>query len=161
MSGKLIFRSLAILAAFAAFASGGCSTFHLQQLDVLHVFGSRTPKPPAEGGPGFELVLLPAQGKPQSLRMALDKPLTVQEALKQCGALRKFRREEIFLERTVPQAGRTHRMPINFDRAEQAVTAETDYALYPGDRLIVKEDTTTVFDDTLKSVTNSLGVLNR
>jgi hypothetical protein len=52
-------------------------------------------------------------------------------------------------------------MEIEFDRSQQAVTPETDYAVYPGDRLIVEEDASNLIDDTFQSMSSSLGLQNR
>jgi len=144
-----------------AAGNSGCSTFHPRQLDVLHLFGPRRPKPPAEGEPAYTVLLVPASGTPQSFRMPADEPVTVQEALEQSGAMHEYARQEIFLERTIPGAGKSHRMNVSFDRATQAVAAENDYAIYPGDRLIVKEDTSTILEDSLEALSTAMGVYGR
>jgi hypothetical protein len=131
------------------------------------------------------VALVPVQGKPEIFKMPIGEPITVQEALEKSGALKRFRREKIHLERSVPPTGahpaaaqcsgncencahsppaagvRSHRMEIEFDRSQQAVTPETDYAVYPGDRLIVEEDASNLIDDTFQSMSSSLGLQNR
>ena len=84
--------------------------------------------------------------KPQAIERPLTGALHVQEALEQTGALKKFRRCEIAIVRRLPN-GMGHKIPVDYDRNVKRVTPEFDYALLPGDRLIVTEDTTTAFDD--------------
>ena len=87
--------------------------------------------------------------KPQAIERPLTGTLHVQEALEQTGALKKFRRCEIAIVRRLPN-GMGHKIPVDYDRDVKRVTPEFDYALLPGDRLIVTEDTSTAFDDLLQ-----------
>jgi hypothetical protein len=43
-------------------------------------------------------------------------------------------------------------MDVKYDRSKGNVNPLYDYALHPGDHLIVIEDTTTAFDDMLNSL---------
>lgn len=157
MSASPLYRVSALLAlAVLLGTAAGCSTFKPRQLDVLHLFTPRRPKPPAEGEPGYTVTLVPSSGGSESFRMPLEEMVTIQEALEQSGAIREFDRIELFLERTIPNTDRVHRMKITFDRAKHAVTPETDYAIRSGDRLIVKEDASNIFDDTFKAVTGGI-----
>lgn len=158
MSGRRTPHTITLmsLAAMLLLAASGCSSFHPRQFDVLHVFGPYHPKPPAPGAPAFTMEVMPALGRVDSYPMPLDEPLTIQQALEQTGMLNYFRRQEIYIERGVRGAGRPLRMTAEFDYSEQAVTPDTDYALYPGDKLVVKEDTTSLFDKTLEGLGSPL-----
>jgi hypothetical protein len=81
----------------------------------------------------------------------------VQQALEQSGAMKKFKRFNVELYR--PLSGdRWHRMVLEFDRSDRRVPAENDYALSAGDRLIVIEDTSDIFDDLAQHVLQPLGI---
>jgi hypothetical protein len=163
MSVQPTLRSLTLftLIVVTAFAATGCTSFHPRQLDVLHVFGPRRPKPPAPGEPAFTMVIDPALGKTDAYPVPLENPISVQQALVETGTLYYFRRQKLFVERQVPEAGRSLRMPVKFDYGAGAVTPDTDYALLPGDRLIVSEDTTTIFDQAMEEIGGPLKVMQR
>jgi hypothetical protein len=84
----------------------------------------------------------------------------VQDALEQSGAGKKFKRFDLELYRPLP-GGRWHRMALEYDRSNRRVPAENDYALSAGDRLIVIEDTSDIFDDIAKTVLGPLGVASK
>ncbi len=48
-------------------------------------------------------------------------------------------------------------MKIDYNIRGRQVESSTDYHVQPGDRLIVKEDTSTIIDDMLKSSLGPLG----
>ena len=145
----------------ASLAATGCSSLAVQQLDVLGLFGPQRPQPPAEGAPSYTVVVKPSAGKADAFRMPITEPITVQEALEQSRTLGSFRRQLIAIERQQPRSNRRHRMPIQYDLNTQQVSPTTDYALLPGDHLVVEEDPTTIIDDTFETLTSSLGPINR
>ncbi|MEQ8785631.1 MAG: hypothetical protein RIC55_05010 [Pirellulaceae bacterium] len=154
MSGRHTFRSLSLLtlAVLTALAAGGCSSLHPRQLDVLGVFAPRRPSPPAPGAPAYTVVEVPSLGQPDTFAVPLEKPLTVQQALEQTGAGYRFGLKEVYIERTAPEAGKPHKLAVTFAPGGRTISPETDYALYPGDRLIVKEDPTTLMEQTLEGL---------
>lgn len=155
MSGQRLLPRLSLLSlgALLALASSGCSSFHPRQLDVLGVFAPRRPSPPAPGEPAYTVVVVPALGSVDEFTVAYDNPITVQEALDQTGAMYHFPRAEVYIERMVPKAGTSHKLTTTYDYAAGGVAPETDYAIYPGDRLVVKQDTTTLIEQTLEGIT--------
>jgi hypothetical protein len=96
----------------------------------------------------------PAQGA----RFPLQEGMCVQDALEQSGALRKLTRMKIHVYRSLPQSGALHRMEIPFDRSNRRVPPESDYALHPGDRVVIAKDDSSAIDDMLNSVLGPLGV---
>jgi hypothetical protein len=61
------------------------------------------------------------------------------------------------LQRPLP-AGGWHVMELEFDRELKRIAPEYDYALLPGDRVVVTEDTTTVWDDVMVRALKPLGI---
>jgi hypothetical protein len=104
----------------------------------------------AEQTAKFEVVFQPEKGKPDRVERSLSEPVTVQQALEQTRAIKKFRRIEVELVRQLPSGG-FHKIPCEYDRSTKRINPEFDYALLPGDKVIVKEDTTTIIDDILHS----------
>lgn len=105
---------------------------------------------PAEEGRKY-LVEIREKGKqPQIAKMALPDVLYVQQAVEQSGA--RFRRMKIEIYRQLPN-GSGHRLDIPFDRTKRQVPPSGDYAIHPNDRIVITEDTSTVVDDMLESLT--------
>jgi hypothetical protein len=81
----------------------------------------------------------------------------VQEALEKTGALKKFQRFDLELYRPLP-GDRWHRMVLEFDRGSHCVPPECDYAVLPGDRIIVIEDPHSMLDDLADQFLKPLGL---
>lgn len=92
-------------------------------------------------------------GKSSSSEFNITGPICAHDALQQAGAVKKFTRLKIELVRPLPN-GNWHRMPIEYDRSIRRVPAECDYAILPGDRLIVTQDTGNMFTDMFKDADN-------
>jgi hypothetical protein len=60
------------------------------------------------------------------------------------------------LVRPLP-SGQFHRILCEYDLGTKRVTPEFDYALLPGDRLVVQEDPSNMFDDMLSSALGPMG----
>jgi len=78
--------------------------------------------------------------------------------LDQSGAAKKWARMQIDLYRPLPSGG-WHKMTIEFDRETHRVPPEFDYAVLPGDRIVVTQDTTTIMDDVLQRTLEPLGIV--
>ncbi|HMP77831.1 MAG TPA: hypothetical protein PKD54_00125 [Pirellulaceae bacterium] len=63
---------------------------------------------------------------------------TVQGALSESGALRRYRSMSIDLYRFVPDKRTVLKLPIDLQPGKRAVRIEQDYALMPGDRIVVR-----------------------
>ena len=105
----------------------------------------------------YSVEIRSASGKAEALPQTLTGHICVQEALEQSGAAKKFKRFDLELYRPLP-GGRWHRMALEFDRSNHRVPAENDYAISAGDRLLVIEDTSDVFDDIVQGVLAPLGL---
>lgn len=147
-------RSICVVLALTAATSGlGCSMWK-HSLDDDRPRAELITSADGNGGNAsqplakYYVELHPAKDQPKRVERSLTGPMTIQQALKETGALKEFRRSEIELVRTLP-GGAVHRMTVEYDRGSKQVAPEFDYSLQPGDRIIVNEDTTTVVDDML------------
>lgn len=87
---------------------------------------------------------------PEMQQLPLSEAMHVQDLLEQTGLTRRFRRMELELIR--PTGGDMARMRVVYRHQTGRVEPLFDYALRPGDHLVVTEDTSTVLDDMLQSL---------
>jgi hypothetical protein len=147
------------LVASAAILSGlvGCSMFKEQATAKLNAEVTRGPAPSAPPAAKFVVEIRPENGKPKAVEKPLAEQTFVQSALEQTGALKKFKRAFVEVYRPLPNGG-WHKMNLEFDRENHRVPPEYDYALLPGDRIIVTEDTSNIMDDIIERAMKPLGL---
>lgn len=63
----------------------------------------------------------------------------------------KFRNKNAYIVRISPKTGDKHKLEAKFGD-NRRISLETDYAIQPGDRVVISEDTTSSFDRVLKSM---------
>jgi hypothetical protein len=134
----------------------GCSAFKEQispEVKSQLTAGGPNVQPAAK----YVVEIRPEKGKPQAVEKDLTDPIHVQTALEKTGALGKFRRMELELYRPLPSGG-WHKMRLEYDRSNKQVPPEFDYALLPGDRVIVTEDPRTIIDDIMARALQPLGI---
>jgi hypothetical protein len=66
------------------------------------------------------------------------EPVTVQTALEASGAVGRYRNMEVTLYRRVAESGQLLKLPVAFRPRTDSVKVEQDYALHPGDRIVIK-----------------------
>lgn len=115
---------------------------HAEVIKDSHVGDSQSAAPAGK----FIVEFRDANGKSSSSEFNVTGPLCAHDALQQAKATKKFNRITVELVRPLP-SGNWHRMPIEYDRSIRRVPAECDYAILPGDRIIVTEDTGNMFSD--------------
>jgi hypothetical protein len=142
---------LAILSGLA-----GCSMFQERPAPKLNAEITAGPK--ADPASKFVVEIRPEKGKPQAVEKALSDQIHVQQALEQTGAAKKFHRANVEVYRPLPNGGGWHKMSLEFDRDNHRVPPEFDYAVLPGDRIVVTEDPTNVMDDVMERVLTPLGI---
>ena len=142
----------AVMAGFV-----GCSVFKEQTSPKLNAEVTSGPAPDAPPTAKYVVEVRPEKGKPKSVERSLTEPIHVQTAIEQTGAAKKFARAEIALFRPLPSGG-WHKMLLEYDRETHSVPPEYDYAILPGDRIVVTEDTTTIFDDVMQRALKPLGI---
>ena len=136
---RFLLLSLAIFAVAAA-ACSGCSTLQLNSP------GTKA----KQSGPTYAVETHPAWGRPSRRSLPFDKPITVAEAVDRANAFGPFASYEVYVERPVPQSGQAHRMNVQVESGK--VAASTNYAVFPGDRIVVKEQVGMI-DTMIRSVT--------
>jgi hypothetical protein len=143
----------------ACVLSTGCSIFQPKVSPELTA--KVTPNGVEDGKvdppPGnFTVEVRPNKGEPIAKEQPLAEPLTVQTALENTKANKKFRKFTLELHRPLPD-GRVHSMVLQYDRTAKHVDPEFDYAVLPGDRILVIEDTSTMLDEFMDNVTMPFG----
>jgi hypothetical protein len=141
-------RTLCFALSMVAAASVGCSVFRPAVSDDPRAEFAAKGGTPGTPAAKYFVELHPEGGQPTRAERSLTGPLTVQQALTETEALKKYRRSTIELVRPLAN-GAVHRMAVEYDRSAKMVAPEFDYSLQPGDRIIVKEDTSTIVDDML------------
>ena len=138
-------------------AVSGCTGLGLMKPE-LNAELSQTGAPAPEGSQvaKVDVIFQPEKGQPERLERSLAEPTTVQQILVQTSANKKYRRMEVEILRQLPSGG-FHKIPCEYDRTTKKINPEFDYALMPADRVIVKEDTSTIIDDMMQSAGGSLG----
>lgn len=86
----------------------------------------------------YAVNVFPAYGEDISFKGQIRGNMTVQNALEESRSLKSTRNAEIKLYRIVQGSGRTVKMPVEMQSNGQSVKFEHDYALYPGDRLVIR-----------------------
>ena len=134
-TGKL--KSLAFLAALPLMVISltGCQTFS----SGLSGLDSQTLIAPTEGSASkgqYRVEITGPFAKPRAEMGTITNKTTVQTALDASGALAKFRAADITVLRKT-EDGRGLKMPVQLQPSKKIVKFEQDYALHPGDRVIV------------------------
>ena len=92
------------------------------------------------------------------VRVPVKPGMVVQNVLEESGAFDQFSRMTIKLKRRVD--GRQGYLPLTavYDHGRKTVRPESNYAIRPGDFLIVTEDTTTSTDEMVQQLLGPLGL---
>jgi hypothetical protein len=141
--------ALALLAAAV-----GCQSVDSElakKLGSLPESPGEAPAAPKAEVAKFQVEVRESGKQPELKQFPLPQTLYVQQVLDQSGVLRRFRRLKIEIYRQLP-GGRGHRLDVAFDRAEHRVPPGADYAIHPNDRIVITEDTSTLLDDMLESL---------
>jgi len=91
----------------------------------------------------------PAAGKPKNVEVLLTPNMRLQDVVS--AAKPSFRKKTAYIVRTSPKTGEKHKLEATFG-SNRRVTMETDYAVQPGDRVVIVQDTTTSFDQLMRSM---------
>lgn len=126
-------RVLGLLLAGGLLFSSGCATVPK---------GDSMSSPPMEtslrGDDLYGVEIHPPMGEKIRWTGKATEGLTVQQALEASGALKKVRVPTIDLVRKVEGQPLPLRMQSEFDTKTRRVSYQEDYAIHPGDRLIVR-----------------------
>jgi hypothetical protein len=125
----------------------------------MHLWGEK--KLPLDPASAVLVEIHPDSGPPKITPLAYEDDMVVQSVLTKSGAVKRFRRMNVSLVRPLPEGKGPHKMDVKFEYAKRHVAPENDYALRPGDKIVVTEDTTTALDDALEAVAGPFKVFAR
>ena len=89
----------------------------------------------------------PEDRKPETVVIPLEPGMSVQTVLEDRRLTRRFKNMKINVMRITPESG-GQRVPLKaeYDTVENRVGILHDFALYPGDHVVVEEDNTRPID---------------
>lgn len=135
----------------------GCTALSTSLSPHKTEVSSAETSPSDSGVAKVELIYEPDRGQPQRLEQSLTQATTVQQFLVQTKAGKKYRRFAVEVHRLRPSGEGYFTIPCEYDRATRQINPANDIALMPGDRVVVQEDASTIFDDVLQSAGGGLG----
>ncbi len=97
--------------------------------------------------------------EPLVKQLPISEPLVVQDVLEKTGVQSEFRKMDIVLERPVPGQLQPLRLDVEYNPSTKMAESQMNYAIRPGDRIIVTEDRSTVLDDIMEKALDHLGPL--
>ena len=109
--------------------------------------------PTAESSGNYYVEMHPAFGKPTIFKGELNGAVTVQTALEQSGATKKFRGMNVGLFRIVKENGRGLKLPVEYKYRDRQVAQHQNYALHPEDRIVVAKKSHSPLDQVIDSLT--------
>lgn len=132
-----------LIATFAALISG-CMAVNIE---------SPSEPPTMEPTPGYKVIFGTSKGKmPEIFDGQITGNVTVQNALQESGALKRFKRGmRVDLARRM-ENGRVLKMPVNYDIDSRRVMSEQDYAIHPGDEILVRRADAGMLNDVFKNL---------
>lgn len=121
---------------------------------VLNFAGCQTlmqsSMPTAGASPEMVAVhIRPAYGKATNKEIPLEPNMRLQDVVNNSKA--NFRSKLAYIVRTSPETGEKHKLEGKFG-SNRRITLDTDYAIQPGDRVVITQDTTTSFDRVMRSL---------
>ncbi len=91
----------------------------------------------------------PANRKAINTEVALKPDMRLQDLIDNSKA--KFRHKKAYIVRRSPSSGERHKLEATFG-PNRRISMETDYAIQPGDRVVISEDTTSSFDRVIQAM---------
>jgi hypothetical protein len=147
------------LGAVGATLQIGCATMAVPATGVQQLAVDDAPAQVLPGSPPWGVVTVEmrkgSSSKSDIRQVPLQDPMFVQQALQASGVTKRFRGMNIQLIRVVGDD--RQKMDSKYDRGKGSVEPAYDYALRPGDHLIVTEDNTTSLDMMFRSLAGPLG----
>jgi hypothetical protein len=142
-------------------SSAGCSVFP-SAADQLALHSQ--PNPGGATAAGLEkkvtLEVRPQNGAPRTVQVPLDEISHAQSAYERSRGLKKFRRSEVEIYRPTARGDRL-RLTSKVDPKTKRVTNETDYAIHPGDYVVVNEVPFNIWDEMTEHAVGPLRFLGR
>ncbi|MEX1042252.1 MAG: hypothetical protein WDZ51_16590 [Pirellulaceae bacterium] len=132
----------------------GCQTFSNSGPDVAEVGGDMPQQPM------IMVEMQSGESTQKSVKLPLASAPTLQAAVEQSKADHRFKRFHIAISR-LPQnsGGQPQTLVSKYDHVSNKIPFDSDYALRPGDRVVIVEDKSSVVDDMLGSFLNPMRAL--
>ena len=103
-------------------------------------------------GPTYKVIFATTGNRdPKIFVGQVQNAVTVQDALQASGALEKFKGMRVDLARVV-ESGRVLKLPVLFDAKTRETLPEQNYALHPGDEILVRREDPGLFADVFESL---------
>ena len=132
--------------------SCGCATMDsLQDVGALVQPDESVVGTVPDGAPTVRVALVRREKAIRTVDVPYEDGMLVQQALEKAGAIKKFRRMRVQVARRSAN-GEWLKMGVAFDSSKREVPSGSNYALYPGDRVLATEDSSTVIGDMLRGV---------
>ena len=128
---KLVISCVAITVGF----NSGCSTFDIHNRPVNEFV------PTESDLPNYKVIFAsPVGGEPTIYTGNITESMTIHDALVESGAVSKYKGMKIDLARRVPGQSDVLRLEIQYDAASRHVAEEWNYAIHPGDEILVRKE---------------------
>lgn len=114
--------------------NSGCSSFS----GLNRIFDRSLDQPASESQGSYQVEMGNMFGGPTIYEGQIDGPITVQTALQKSGAIHRYRKMDISVLRIVEETGRPIKMVVDYQASKKSVRPEQDYAILPGDRIIIQ-----------------------
>ena len=141
-----------LLPAIAAMLMSGCAT---TQVNKAPLQPEMTAAPVAQA-PGYKVIFANHMGgKAKVYQGQVTEGLTVQDVLVESGATEKYEGMLIDLARRVPDSGQVLKLPVNYDHEVSHVIDVQNYAIHPGDEILVRQNNPGPLDAMFRSISAS------
>ncbi len=137
-----------VIVLLACIVQSGCSTLNTASNSSAPITSAEGPAPNGR----YAVNIFPAFGEERSFQGQIRGNMTVQNAIEESNAAKSLRNSEVKLYRVVQGSGRTLKMPVEMQKNNRSVKFEHDYALHPGDRLVIREKTISGFSNVLSEL---------
>ncbi|HMO13414.1 MAG TPA: hypothetical protein PKD64_05985 [Pirellulaceae bacterium] len=92
-------------------------------------------------------------GEPKMHRGEIRGSMTVQDALVQSGATRRYRTMQITILREIPGHSRPVRLDVDYETSRKTVVESQNYAIHPGDRILIRPKDDNMISNLLNKAT--------
>lgn len=150
-------RMVATLLAMLPIATSGCALAPVSIGTFTTAFDGWMPsggRKLSEDEPKIFVELRPTVGARVRKIFPLDRDLVLQDALDLSHATSRFAKMNLYIYRK-DETGKRVKFGSDFDVAKRRVKYETDYALHPGDTIVIEEDSSNPISETLDRMTGS------
>lgn len=129
--------TLVAFSGLAIVALTGCQSLTTQQ------------QPAAPSRDTVTVQIRASNRSPKNIQVPLTPEMRLQDVVDESKA--PFRNKRAYIIRTSPKTGEQHKLEADFG-ANRRISLEFDYAIQPGDRVVIAEDTTSSFDRVMKTI---------